>query len=215
MRQTLNQVSENADSIAQENGSQYFQKISENNIHQVNQNTQDRRNTETRLGMFKNFYNNLSVILPDLLAATLFFAGKMDIGQLFQVGTLFMQVNSALSFFVMAYESIADYKIKIQCIQQLNDASLKEGLPTNAQDIKYKKNPSNTIRLENISITTPKKSDFHYILKNMNVTFNAGENILIKGSSGIGKSTLFKAINHAWSYGEGIIYTQWKSKCWT
>lgn len=129
----------------------------------------------------------------------------MKIGALFQIGTLFAQVNYALNFFVNTYETIADYQIKVQRITGLNKASLVTGLATSEQSIKHQTHNSNAICLENLSITTPKAENKQYITKTFNISFNGGEYVLIKGDSGIGKSTVFKAINHAWSYGEGTI----------
>lgn len=206
-RHTLSQINDNAISIAQEQGQHFFQNIAQENIQQISHNTQHRKNTEIKLNSFKNIYNNLSSILPSLLAAPLYFADKMNIGQLFQAAGLFAQVNYALNFFVNAYELIADYKIKVQRIQQLNSASFKDGLVTSPQNIQHLQHNHNSIRFDNVKISTPKISNTPYILEDVNICFNHGENILLKGNSGIGKSSLFKVLHHAWSYGEGTIYT--------
>jgi putative ATP-binding cassette transporter len=45
-----------------------------------------------------------------------------------------------------------------------------------------------------------------HILRNLNLKLTPGKHTLIKGPSGLGKSTLFKAISGTWKYGNGDIF---------
>ncbi len=58
------------------------------------------------------------------------------------------------------------------------------------------------IALDKIS----KKFDGHYAIKDINLTFNAKETVVIIGSSGSGKSTLLRCINHLEEPSSGKIF---------
>lgn len=60
-----------------------------------------------------------------------------------------------------------------------------------------------TIELRNVSFKYP-DSD-HYVLKNVSVTFNRGESILIVGANGAGKTTLIKLLARLFDPSEGRI----------
>ncbi|WP_367607740.1 ABC transporter ATP-binding protein/permease [Legionella sp. W05-934-2] len=204
-RQNLSQVNENSDNIAEEKGIEYFKTIINKNINNINENAHEKLSTQTKLTAFQNFYFNISNILPNLLAAPLYFSGALEVGQLMQIGVLFTQVNMSFSFLVQFYDTLADYKNKMLRITELEEACKKDGLAVNAKSIQYKTRPKESIKISNLSIMTPKQSNADYLLKNVTIELKPGERVLIQGPSGIGKSSLFKVISGAWRYGCGKV----------
>jgi ABC-type uncharacterized transport system fused permease/ATPase subunit len=63
---------------------------------------------------------------------------------------------------------------------------------------------NSALQIKNLTLRTP---DMQLtLINNLNVTIANGQHLLIVGPSGIGKSTLLRAIAGLWSSGDGIIY---------
>ncbi len=80
-----------------------------------------------------------------------------------------------------------------------------EGLASNPKSIVVKEKNKDTLSIKQLHIMQPQASSTQYIMRNLDLKFKPGEHVLIKGPSGLGKSTLFKAIAGTWKYGEGKI----------
>ncbi|GAW83461.1 ABC transporter [Plasmodium gonderi] len=66
---------------------------------------------------------------------------------------------------------------------------------------KYGKNNVSLYEFENFSFYfLNKKKKKKYIFKNMNLSINSGENVLLLGKNGIGKSTLFKILTNKYNF---------------
>ena len=63
-----------------------------------------------RLTFLTAGYSQVAIIFPFLVVSPVYFFGSMTLGGLMQIASAFGQVQSALSFFVTAYSSIADWK---------------------------------------------------------------------------------------------------------
>ena len=63
-----------------------------------------------RLTFLTAGYSQVAIIFPFLVVSPVYFFGSMTLGGLMQISSAFGQVQSALSFFVTAYTSIADWK---------------------------------------------------------------------------------------------------------
>ncbi len=59
---------------------------------------------------FTSSYGQLSPIIPYIVAAPFYFAGKITLGVMTQTARAFGSVNEALTFFVNYYVSLADFK---------------------------------------------------------------------------------------------------------
>lgn len=206
LRQSVAELNEDAENIAEEHAEDYYKKAIKDKIKDINNTAEKKLKTETKLTGFQKFYSELANILPIVLAAAPYFAGLIEIGQLMQIGIAFTQVNQSLSWLVDAYESLSSYKTSIQRITGLQQALEEDGISSaSAKKIVRKEQNKDSINIEHLSITQPQTSSTANIFRNLNLNLKAGEHILIKGPSGLGKSTIFKAISGTWKYGEGKI----------
>lgn len=163
-------------------------------------------NTQSKLNTFQYFYMQIAGNLPYILAAPLYFSGLIELAIFFQIALAFEQVNSSLSWFVNAYEGLSSYQTSIERITELQSALEKEGiLITNPKNIIRKERDKEYIKVKHLNIKYPQANSTACIMHNLNLKLIPGEHVLIEGPSGLGKSTLFKAIAGSWKYGDGKI----------
>ncbi|ACK49769.1 ABC transporter related [Methylocella silvestris BL2] len=151
---------------------------------------------------FTASYGQLSPIIPYIVAAPFYFAGKITLGVMTQTARAFGSVDSALTFFVTYYVSLADFKAVLDRLISF-DASIEAVQPPGGI-LRAITSPSRT---QDIGLTgvTLKLPDGRVIVKDVNLQLAAGEPTLLTGASGSGKSTLFRAISGIWPIGEGTV----------
>ncbi len=148
-------------------------------------------------------YNQISVLLPLVVALPNYFNKVFKLGGLIQTLAAFSRIQDAFSFLVNSYTRIAEWRAVTQrLVTFLNHLyQLEQDVTTNNQ-FDYQKISQNKIIVKNVTIYTPQNKK---LLANINEEFIHGKNYWIKGISGIGKSTLMCAISGIWPYGSGKI----------
>ncbi|HMF06972.1 MAG TPA: ABC transporter ATP-binding protein/permease, partial [Methylocella sp.] len=155
------------------------------------------------LTAFTSFYGQLSPIIPFVVAAPFFFAGKITLGIMTQTARAFSSVDSALTFFITYYVSLADFKSVLDRLTSFERAiadarqpafAPKEGADTQAA--------RKHLDIEALDLRLP---DGREIIEGASVRLDAHEPVVLTGPSGSGKSTLFRAISGIWPYGGGAI----------
>ncbi|WP_158617462.1 SbmA/BacA-like family transporter [Legionella sp. km772] len=127
-RQSLAELNDDAENIAEEHAEHYYKTAIQNKINDINNTALQKLNTQTKLVGFQNFYMQMAQVLPTVLAAPLYFAGLIEIGQLMQISMAFTQVNMSLSWFVGAYEGLSSYKTSIRRLAELEQSFESEGI---------------------------------------------------------------------------------------
>src|SRR5262249_41244467 len=67
-----------------------------------------------KLLIFTTSYFQANVVIPYLIVAPYFFLGKITLGQMTQTAGAFGRVESALTFFIARYQSLASYKAVVE-----------------------------------------------------------------------------------------------------
>ncbi len=157
-----------------------------------------------RLTAFTASYGQASVVFPFILTAPAYFSGKIQLGTMMQVSSAFSNVQSALSFFVTAYRTLAEWRAVVERLDGFEAAMTNgEALKSSSQTIGAVRADGKAIALRDIEITLP---DGAPLIAAQNLSFRPGERVLVKGPSGSGKSTLFRAIAGIWPFGKGSVH---------
>ena len=158
-----------------------------------------------RMMMFTASYGQISPIIPYVVAAPFYFAGKVQLGAMTQTAGAFGRVEGALSYFINAYTSLAAYVAILQRLTTF-DRSIDEAKRLGYQPetiIREQTGDDGALELQNLSLTLPNGKP----LLSAHHLFLAGQSILISGPSGSGKSTLLRALAGLWPYGSGRLRT--------
>jgi putative ATP-binding cassette transporter len=148
-------------------------------------------------------YNQVSVLVPLMVTLPNYFNKVFKLGGFMQALRAFAQIQDALSFFVNSYTQIAQWRAVVQrLITFINHIHEVEEHAATQNKFVYQSDPKDIISVKDLNIYTPHDEK---MLEKINVTFEHGKNYLIKGASGIGKSTLIRVIAKIWPYGGGNI----------
>jgi putative ATP-binding cassette transporter len=162
-------------------------------------------NRQMKLTTFTASYFQANVVVPYVLAAPFYFAGKISLGQLQQTAGAFSRVEGALTFFISAYSTIADYKAVIDRLTTF-EASIARAQKVAATEPRVRLVPGATDRLD-LESTEVDLPDGRKLVRLDKLSFRPREATLLTGPSGSGKSTLFRAISGIWPFGNGEIRT--------
>jgi vitamin B12/bleomycin/antimicrobial peptide transport system ATP-binding/permease protein len=159
---------------------------------------------QKRLTFFTQSYSQASVIFPYLMVSPAYFSGAMQLGGLMQTASAFNSVQSALSYFISAYRTIAEWRAVIERLTGFEEA-IAAGrqaatVPPVVEIIARGGNPGVTV--DRLNVRLPEGEP---IVAAEHVVFPVGDRILVTGPSGAGKSTLFRAIAGIWPFGSGRV----------
>lgn len=204
-RKEMELVSHDAESIAQDHGENYYQQSLAEKFKAVFEKEMEILQVRMRLTAFQSFLSEITSIFPYMMAAPLYFAKKTSYAQLMQIGWSFQQIQSCFSWFSNSYESLAAYHASVTRISELENAmsniQINAALQTQAIHVETKR--AKAITVDNLEIFYPNKNKS--MMKGLSCTFLPGEHTIIRGRSGLGKSTTFKAVAGTWRYGNGTI----------
>ena len=155
-----------------------------------------------KLTTFTAGYSQLSVIFPYVLAAPSYFLGKITLGQFQQTASAFNQVQSALSFFITAYQTLASYKATVDRLTTFNASMSRAESGEHGPTIAAGRPKERDLAIETLRVSLP---DGRVVVNMDDFTFRSGESTLVTGPSGSGKSTMFRALSGVWPFGEGRI----------
>lgn len=148
-------------------------------------------------------FNQVAILLPLMAALPNYFGKVFLLGGLMQTISAFGRVQDSLSYLVTSYTQIAEWRaITLRLTSFLNHLSDSEALAKKADQIDFQHNTNNAITIKNLTINT---ANNEVLLGSIEEDFLHGQNYVIKGESGIGKSTFIKTLAGVWPYASGTI----------
>jgi vitamin B12/bleomycin/antimicrobial peptide transport system ATP-binding/permease protein len=154
---------------------------------------------QRNLSFFTTAYSYLPVVLPFLVLFPEYFSGKIEYGDMVQANFAFLQVYGALSLIVSQIEQITGFAAGVQRLSSFAEvmADDKEKTPG------IRSEDADRFDLVDVTVATPNNS--RILIDHLDASLAPGQNLAIVGQSGVGKSSLLRAIAGLWTQGEGVI----------
>jgi len=155
-----------------------------------------------KLTWFTTGYSQLAIIFPFVVAAPRYFDKTIQLGGLMQISSAFNQVQDALSFIISSYTEIAEYQSVVQRLS---------GFRARMDDIVAERQSPQPIEIEHegtgveVDMLDLNLPNGELLRSDISLAASTGEALLITGASGLGKSTLLRAISGLWPFGRGRI----------
>jgi vitamin B12/bleomycin/antimicrobial peptide transport system ATP-binding/permease protein len=160
---------------------------------------------QKKLTFFTQSYSQASVIFPYIMVSPAYFSGAMQLGGLMQTASAFNNVLTAMSYFVNAYRSIAEYRAVIDRLAGFEDA-IEAGRAAAIEHPVIEMLPRTGARAIAVDKLRVRLPDGEALVNADALALAAGgERVLVTGPSGAGKSTLFRAVTGIWPFGSGRI----------
>ncbi len=139
-----------------------------------------------------------AVVFPFIVQAPRLLSKQITLGDVMQTAESFGQVEGALSFFRTSYDNFASYRAVIDRLSGFLDSTdAAERLATATIE-----GASQQLAVQSLSVRTP---DNLTLVADLNLTLSASASLLIRGQSGIGKTTLLRAVAGLWPYVNGKV----------
>src|SRR5271170_809095 len=143
-------------------------------------------------------YGQLAIVFPFIVAAPRYFNKVIQLGGLMQIASAFGQVQDSLSFIVNSYTEIAQYQAVVQRLYgfraRLDEITVERRAP---QPIAIERSGSG-VEVRTLDLDLPDGRPLH---QDVALKANAGGALLVTGPSGVGKSTLLRALAGLWPFG--------------
>ena len=198
-RYALVHVRDNAESIAFYQGEAPEQAQIGGRFRNVLKNFSLLIGWQRNLSFFTTAYSYLPLVLPFLVLFTPYFKGQIEYGDMVQANMAFAQVYGALSLIVAQIESITSFAAGVRRLSTFAEAipvqrAVKTGIRSETAD---------HFAMDRMTLMTP--DDRRHLIRNLTLTLDQNINLVVVGPSGVGKSSLLRAIAGLWNRGAGIV----------
>lgn len=157
---------------------------------------------QKQITWFTAFYGQLAIIFPFVVSAPRYFSGAAPLGSIFQTASAFGQVQGALSWFIGAYPSFANWRATVERLTGFTQALARARAEADRLDGDRLEGEDAGLTLEHLVISLPQGRP---LLGDTSLRLAPGESVFVTGPSGSGKSTLFRSIAGIWPYWQGRI----------
>jgi putative ATP-binding cassette transporter len=165
---------------------------------------------QRNVAFFTYSYDLLIALVPVAVLAPLYFAGQVEFGQITQASAAFLTLRTALSIIVDQFNSLSNFAAVVQRLGSYQEAgdggpapgrarrAVAPGAPPRIQTVE-----SPRIAIEALTLQTPDARKT--LVRDLSFELGAHERLLIVGESGVGKTSLLRAIAGLWRTGSGRI----------
>jgi vitamin B12/bleomycin/antimicrobial peptide transport system ATP-binding/permease protein len=158
---------------------------------------------QRNLAFFRTPYRYATYILPSVILAPLYFSEQIRFGDITQAGFAFSQIFEAFALVVLQINQLSAFAAGVNRLGTFADALDAQDQPPPPEVTAIDTMSAEQIALDQVSLATPKGQ--RYLLRELSITLQPQQSLVIVGHSGVGKSSLLRAIAGLWNTGSGKI----------
>ena len=205
-RAALLRVRDHAEQIAFYNGGEAETGRLKQRYLRIRDNWRRLTNCEFRQETFWATYVRISIFIPILATLPMYLAKTMTFGDMMQTRTSFARVQDSFGWFTDSYRRLIEWAAVVErlsgfqtALEQVEQEGRSAARPASALTLNNHRQ-SGILVLQNLNVHTQTGSP---LLTDINLEAHAPEWVLLEGRSGIGKSTLLRALAGLWPYYQG------------
>ena len=207
-RAALLRVRDHAEQIAFYNGGEAETGRLKQRYLRIRDNWRRLTNCEFRQETFWATYVRISIFIPILATLPMYLAKTMTFGDMMQTRTSFARVQDSFGWFTDSYRRLIEWAAVVErlsgfqtALEQVEQEGRSAACPTSVPSLTLNNHrQSGILVLQNLTVHTQTGSP---LLTDINLEAHAPEWVLLEGRSGIGKSTLLRALAGLWPYYQG------------
>lgn len=198
-RFAMARIRQSADEIALMGGENVERAGLDRRFDGIAQNWRKLASREFLLGCFTFPYSHTVLRIPLFVALPGFLAGSIALGGLMQIAMAFSNVVTTLSWFIFSYKPLSNLvaaSSRLDGFLSATDAvrDRPSGIVVEAS--------SGGLQVHDLRLRTP---EGRALLSIARLDIRPGETVWLRGQSGLGKTTLLKAMAGGWDHGDGRI----------
>jgi vitamin B12/bleomycin/antimicrobial peptide transport system ATP-binding/permease protein len=160
---------------------------------------------QRNLNFFTTGHDYFVSILPYVVVAPLYLAGKIDFGAISQANIAFFQIFGALTVIISQFQLLANFAAGINRIAVFDETltALDEETALESEATTIGATIDSRLALEEVTLLTPDRQQT--LVEDLSVAVEPQQSLAIVGESGVGKSSILRAIAGLWNKGSGNI----------
>lgn len=156
---------------------------------------------QSSLAAFTILLGYISSLVPVLVLAPMLFKGQIQFGDITQAGIAFGSVSSVFTWFASSFQRLAELAAVIQRLGSFQDTLTIHEKSDKTHQINYQ--TANQVSFSHLTLNTPDQRK--ELVHDLSLDVPTEDGIVIMGPSGVGKSSLLRAIAGLWNNGSGEI----------
>ncbi len=201
-RYGLVHIRNNAESIAFYSGEEQESKEANRRLGEVVRNFNLLIIWEAMLRVLQRSGIYGSVFIPYIILAGPILNGEMDYGSFSQATLNYNLLEGSLFFIIYKIEALARFSASIGRLEGFQ-VNISEENIANQSDFIAKVKPSESLILSNATVKAPGTEKV--LVRDLNLSINPGQHLLVAGPSGCGKTSLLRVISGLWASETGLV----------